>query len=324
MERIPALDGLRGVAILLVVVFHTWPNLFPAGGYGVTLFFVLSGFLISGILLRDRDRGTVDLRRFYWNRAVRLLPALFLLIATYLLVFGHWEPVLWTVTYTSNFGQLAGAEMGRLSHTWSLAVEEHFYVLWPVVVVLVRPAALLRVVVGLLAIATTWRVWVTFAGDFSRVNLATDTVAFALLAGCALAVLHHFHRLPVVPQPLTMLAVAGIIGAALLAPTGSRAFLWGAIPVVALSMVAIAGCLRGVWLLEGRVLRWFGLVSYGLYLWHVPFLWSRLHLPSYVLLVGAMAVTWISYRFVEQPFRRRYHRSAREDSSGSPVEVATL
>jgi peptidoglycan/LPS O-acetylase OafA/YrhL len=217
------------------------------------------------------------------------------------------------VTYASNYGQIAGAEVGRLSHTWSLAVEEHFYVLWPLIIAVLRPSLRLKVVVGLLAIATSWRIWMTATGEFNRVNLGTDAVAFALLAGCVLAVLHHNDRVPAVRPQWTMLGVVGIIVAAILVPTRSQAFLWVSIPVVALSIVAVAGSLRGFRPLESRILRWFGLVSYGLYLWHVPFLWSRVPVSPIVLIAAALLITWFSYRFIELPLRRRFHRSALDE-----------
>lgn len=106
----------------------------------------------------------------------------------------------------------------------------------------------------------------------------------------------------------TAVAVSGIVLAALVFPPHSAAFLWGALLVTVLSVVAIVGCVSGARFLEVRVLTWLGLVSYGLYLWHVPFLWLRVPVSPFLLLALALAVTWISYRFIEQPIRHRFHR----------------
>src|SRR5690606_14913209 len=131
MQRIRALDGLRGMAVLLVVLFHA-DEAVPGGSYGVTIFFVLSGYLITRLLAAERDAtGRVDYRRFFVRRARRLLPALLIVSATWALISGSWRDTLPALLYVSNYSTLSGGEWTPLHHTWSLAVEEHFYLIWP-------------------------------------------------------------------------------------------------------------------------------------------------------------------------------------------------
>src|SRR5262245_16542953 len=132
----PALDGLRGIAVLLVVFAHA-EYLRNAGGHGVNIFFVLSGFLITSLLLDENAKaGRIDLIAFYRRRAARLFPALFLVagfVAVYLVITGHPERVAPDVggalSYVGNWLQAAGVKMVLTSHTWSLAVEEQFYLI---------------------------------------------------------------------------------------------------------------------------------------------------------------------------------------------------
>lgn len=206
----PALDGMRGVAVLLVVAYHGERSLMPRGGaIGVTMFFTLSGFLITTLLLRERERsGRIGLGRFYWRRGLRLLPALVTLVAVtcayawltgkqprtldaalpVLLYFGNW---MRTLRDTEG--------LGLLEHTWSLSVEEQFYLVWPLAVMgaaaLVRKArqaeAVLFLAVAGSAASLIWRLqlWDEDAPRWSAARLynGTDAVADQLLVGAALA-----------------------------------------------------------------------------------------------------------------------------------------
>lgn len=303
VRRIPALDGLRGVAILLVVAVHAWPEALPAGGYGVTLFFVLSGFLITRILTRDDQ---VDFKRFYRNRALRLLPALVVFLVGLWLLTGvwSWHPMI----YTANFAFLSDPVV-PLIHTWSLAVEEHFYLIWPLVVAVTPRRRLLPVGIGLLAAAVGWRLWMVASdAGFFRINFGTDTAAFALLAGCVLALF----RLKPLPVWVTWLAVGGIVFSAVTVEGQTDQFLLVEFVVVAAAVVAVWGCTQRVRGLEVRWLRWFGMVSYGLYLWHGAFLFIET-LPLGLALAGSLAAPWLSWRFVETPMMRF-------KSAGDPVD----
>ena len=142
----PALDGIRGVAILGVLMLHSsiWgavPPIVPGGNLGVTVFFVLSGYLITTLLLEEHAaNGRIDLRAFYLRRAARLLPGMLVLLPIYVIIFSRqqswWQLVLTVgpaLLYLSSFVQAFWSAMGPLGWTWSLSVEEHFYACWPLV-----------------------------------------------------------------------------------------------------------------------------------------------------------------------------------------------
>lgn len=153
--------------------------------------------------------------------------------------------------------------------------------------------------------ALAWRVIWSFGGDFYRVSQATDTVAFALLAGCLLATLHHEHRLWRPTKATAMMALGSLLAAAFVVPDSQRVLLWGELLVVALSMVAVAGCLGRVRYLEARWLIWLGGISYGLYLWHFPLM--NTSLPVGLAAALSVVVAWLSFRSLEQPIHRRFH-----------------
>lgn len=212
LGRRPVLDGLRGIAILLVMLTHT--SVLPNGYVGVDLFFALSGFLITTLLYEEWDRaGRISLRRFYERRARRLLPALGLLIATALLVDVLCYPLtgwpfaakaLTSLLFVNNWLAASGhaGDLGSLSPTWSLAQEEQFYLVWPLVLLLLlrcrtRPqfvAALLLVSIGLLIFAAP-----IGAGNGYSIYYSPAARAAELLFGCLGAVIWR-HRLIHVPS----------------------------------------------------------------------------------------------------------------------------
>lgn len=312
-----ALDGLRGIAILLVFAFHLPLQIFRAGSYGVILFFVLSGFLITTILLRELDsKGSVSFSRFYARRARRLIPALLLVIVGHLVLQltvldepNRWWDRTWPVlAYVSNFSAVAGVTLVHMAHTWSLAIEEHFYLLWPAILILLPRKQRFLVASGLAGGFMMWRLALLAAGAPDiRVFFATDTNAFAPLLGCALAIGFHEKRLPAPSSNVSAISIAALIAAACLpVDFNDRRLLWGAVPIGLMAVVAIhAALLRPTAWLENRVLRWFGTISYGLYLWHYMLIslpWERLPLdPLFWMIVTPIAVAWLSWRFLEAP-----------------------
>ena len=278
-QRLPALDGIRGVAILMVIAAHAAvPQLQALGAAGVTVFFVLSGFLITTILIGHSSEGGGSLRRFYARRARRLLPALALLLvfeAGLRLSTGQsMTPVLLAAGYATNFAAAAG-HGSTLDHTWSLALEEQFYLLWPLLLPLVvrRRRAVALVVVAALVSATArvvlWSAGLTYVAWFSPV-----TRADAILVGCALALARaRGWTLPRGPRRAALLTAAI---ACLVAPfvlKGSLASLW-LIPLVAVATAVLTALAvestRGPvpWLLSTAPLRVTGRLSYAVYLWH--------------------------------------------------------
>ncbi|MDG2112598.1 MAG: acyltransferase [Actinomycetota bacterium] len=189
MGRNPALDGLRAMAMLMVVGYHIDNTVVPAGHWGVTLFFVLSGYLITGSLCAEMDRtGRIDLRSFYLKRGLRLVPALLAVCVVMLALGAGWSRVVPAIGFNANYARIEGVDLGRLTHTWFIAVIIHFYLLWPIVIGAI-PARHRRRIIGVLTVAAiVWRAVAIGIMSPGWVYNATDTNAAALLVGCCLAV----------------------------------------------------------------------------------------------------------------------------------------
>ena len=321
------LDGVRGLAILLVVAAHSGLPVRWGGLSGVTLFFVLSGYLITSLLIREWDQwGSISLWRFWGRRALRLLPALVLLL---LLV----PPLLWatgdarltgypvaalaSLFYVGNWVRIAGTDLGVLNHLWSLSVEEQFYVVWPAVFIglmtWLRTRAL-AVVLAVAALATFYSVWTQ--GTEARLDISTETNAFALLLGVALAFALAAVRdrgwelpttSPLVPF-LVLVAVSAFPGHGLAVDHPLFRPLGAVYAVIGVWLVyaAVSGHSR---LVGSRVMVFFGTISYALYLWHQTFINSLLlgehSTPRNLLLIAtAVLVSWLSWVLVEQPVGR--------------------
>lgn len=320
---VPALDGIRGVAILLVLFAHLDAHsVAGAGGAtGVTVFFALSGFLITWLLCEElAAHGRVSLHSFYRRRALRLLPTLTVMLAT-VAVISIWdhglvrpEELAAALFYAENWWRVAGHPDSSLSHTWSLSVEEQFYLVWPILLLALRRHR--RLLFTLLAVAIYAGAVEAVSGRLSPMHLAfgTDTRGNALLIGCV-AALYIFDRdRPVKVPAAAVVGSIAVIMLALLVP----ATVW-------LTLVAAATATIIVWLVDGhhepRVLcswplRQTGRISYGLYVWHLPIFWlvgpHLTALPAIprdlVLAAAAFAGALASYRWIEKPFLRRKHR----------------
>jgi peptidoglycan/LPS O-acetylase OafA/YrhL len=334
----PAIDGLRAVAVAGVFLYHADAAWLPGGFFGVDVFFVISGYLITSLLLAESvQSGTVALLRFWAGRARRLLPALFTLLAVCMLVGatverGHLLELrgdsLSSIFYVANWRFIFEhesyfAQFGRpplLRHLWSLAVEEQFYLVWPPLFLLalrLRRRAVLPILVGLAAIGSTVLMWVLYTpgSDTSRVFYGTDTRATPILVGVLLAFLWRPSALPL--EISGVLGLAGVLYAFIALHDYSQATYRGGFLVLAICAAVLLAaivhprCSLGR-LFSLRVPRWIGERSYGIYLWHWPVLaFTRpgvdVHMARgpLALIQAAITVTIaeVSYHFIEQPIR---------------------
>ena len=363
MKHYPSLDGVRALAVGVVMLAHAEVPGVPSGWVGVDVFFALSGFLISSILLAEWDRhGSIILRYFYARRFLRLLPCLWLTVSAVLLVWtlaGRTNEVLvnaaYATTYTMNWARAFDwTDGGPLVHTWTLAIEEQYYLIWPLVIGLSCRFAKNRLALGwcLLGAAAADVVYrCALVGTFTnaRIHTGLDTHADPMLIGSALAcfVSTRWNR----PLAICWSRLLGWVLAP--AAVGVLVFVtanwnWSDGPpglTIGYSVVGACtaliiidatlgghGLLRH--LLELPILVWVGSISYGVYLWHYPIfsVLDRLHLHDWRLLLPAgvgltLAVSAASYYLIARRFlelKRIFSRSASAKSAVTlPVKEAT-
>lgn len=299
------LDGLRGLAVVLVIVSHAgFPVTNDGGTTGVTAFFVLSGYLITRLLVAERDTtGRIDLRAFYLRRALRLGPALLLLIAFVLFVGlwvgwpGDWRAgIVASLLYVGNWVQVAGHGIDPLGHTWTLAIEEQFYLLWPVVLILAGTRVAFRLAVAgviLGAIAQT-----VATGNLEY--FSTITRGDAILAGCLLGIVQ--------PKVPTRVGVAGLLLLLLVSYMNLSHDLATPASIVASSLI-VSSSLPALGILAP-----IGRRAYGLYLWN----WPLAFLFGPIGAVVTFPVAALSFRLVERPLSRRFGPSLRRARTAKP------
>ena len=314
MGRVPALDGLRAVAIAMVVAYHVDKGLVPAGHWGVHLFFVLSGFVITSSICAEIDRsGGLKLASFYRKRLLRLVPPVVAVCVALLAVGAEWSKVMPTLGFYANYARIENIDLGRLAHTWFIAVILQFYVLWPLVMGRL-PARLRTPVIGGLAVAAiVWRLVAIEVMSPGWVYNSSDTNAAGLLIGAFLAVA------PVRTPRIAALATPGLMVLMFFGIFGDTidGVLWGAFLALVLSALAVQHATTGPAWLEHRVLLRVAEVSFGIYLWHYVFV--RSDIPLWTAAVWTAAATIVSWYCVEQPIlrwdaTRRDRRAASEPS----------
>lgn len=334
MNRNQALDGLRGVAVLMVFLYHTIQKP-AAGNLGVDIFFVLSGYLITAKLIEELDASsTVGILRFYVSRCLRLLPAFFVMCMLYeglhycfpgIVSLARPLPLL-AFLFTSNLYWMHGAQPFPIaSHTWTLATEWQFYLVWPIVAsyaLRVRrhrtstAVALISLAIGLMVVETYGVAVPKFEG---------------ILIGAAMAILLSQtgdKRLPFRNAGVALAATAGAIGLVFLAPKAAEL---SSIAAIALSGIAIyamttPGQQRPVPVLSGDLLNYFGRISYGLYIYHFPIVavaYVAGQSPMHMFLIGTVVsipLADFSFRFVEEPAMKLRRLMSKRKVSSSNVE----
>ena len=352
-RRIPALDGLRGIAILAVLVHHQLtPLRLPGGFLGVDLFFVLSGFLITGLLLGEfRQTAAISLRKFYLRRVLRLGPALFLYLLGCLLVTWYYQPSEFTrelkligiaLAYATNWRMAFGwdTSLDPTAIIWSLSIEEQFYLIWPLLLFAClalkfsRRAIVCGLALMIIAIIVNRYSLLSGGANLTRLYYGTDTHADALLLGCIVAFVPVIH-MRVRWFTLLGLLLATTLGYLVATTDFTSLFLYrGGFTLISLlagililvvanspsSLIALA--------LKWRVLRWFGQISYGLYLWH----WLVIRNVSlfylgwwepWAKLALALGIASASFYFVEKPFNRMKARYEVKRSPSPPQADGT-
>ena len=332
----PDIDGLRGVAVALVVLYHALPRALPGAFTGVDVFFVISGYLITQLILVGLMRGDFSLAEFYRRRVRRIVPALLAVLAACAL-FGWFallprefawlgRSIAWCAPFLANvfFARYTayfdpGTVLNVLLHLWSLGVEEQFYLVWPLLMMLtvargIAAQVLVAVLVTSLAISA-WGAWYAPATHFFLPGARAWELALGgLLARYELSAAHApamGTRQAQLRAPAGLLLVAG--GAAWLSSDNPFPGLWALVPTTGAALLIAAG--PAAWLnrrvLASRPLVWVGKLSYPLYLWHWPMfslafiVAGRRLSPAGVALAVALAVAaaWATYRWVEVPIR---------------------
>jgi peptidoglycan/LPS O-acetylase OafA/YrhL len=327
-RNIPGLDAIRGIAALSVVAFHGWSEHFP-GTLAVQVFFVISGLLITWLLLQEQERyGTINRKAFYCRRAFRLFPALFTLLAWEWLVgipHVHRSAILASALYFANYRLILRDDLGNLGHTWSLAVEEHFYLIWPLIFVSVRNR--LKLMGGCFVVALGsfgWRLFAAIHFGKAYAYAATETNLVAILLGCGIALLLR-ERPTLLPEFALRpyMAVVSIIVICALAQVPAQPQVAWAVPSAApFAAILVLQAIAYDWrILRTRVMRFLGRISYGIYLWGFVAiaLCHRLgHEFKHTLVFAfAIAAASISHYAIERPvqsFGRRLLASTKDNA----------
>jgi peptidoglycan/LPS O-acetylase OafA/YrhL len=326
MRRLNSLDGLRGLAVLLVFVYHVRQRQLTGGFVGVDVFFVLSGYLITALLLAEYDaRHEISLPAFYARRALRLYPALVCVVVFATVTDHHYglgHPLrdgVFSILYLTDFYGQWVPYYETLLHTWSLAVEEQFYLLWPValIVALRRGWSLPRFVIAVIAASVVITAALGVPNLAARMQFLPTSHVAELGSGALLAILLRAREDAMVDRVsgarLAWACLVGIIACVAVLPN-----LWWAYPAATVVCVPLVAHLVTRQetalsrLLSVPPLLWLGRRSYGFYLWHYPILvWTKAAVDGTHAVFGfavTLVATELSWRLVELPFLRMKRR----------------
>ena len=355
-KYLPSIDSLRALAVLAVIIYHVDVNYLPGGFLGVDLFFVLSGYLISSLIIKEyRKTGSLNLYNFYIRRARRLLPAVYFMITVGLVVMVLFNEVLlrkshldaifgyiyssnwWYIFHKLDYFDSFGAQ-SPFKHLWSLAIEEQFYMIFPLLFLLVNRKKkskdgtyklnknFLYVILGLILVSLIAHILLFDINNISRIYFGTDTRAFSLLVGVVGAILYPMERLhaKVTLQQNMVYSVVSLVSIATLITVmiytseyNTLLYRGGFLLVAILGLIVIISSGKQHTLmsrlLSFKPVVFIGKISYSLYLWHFPVLVlttpvSEIGNPNifFVILriVLTFAVAIVSYVFVETPIRK--------------------
>ena len=328
----PDIDGLRAIAVMLVVIFHAFPEAMPGGFIGVDIFFVISGFLITGIIVRELDQKRFSLLAFYNRRIRRIFPALIVVLCVTLVLGWLWmlpaayaqlsSDVFASAAFFANIALLLQSgyfdiESAKkpLLHLWSLGIEEQFYLIWPLLLMLVAGLRLrMLTAVSVVGIASFVLNVALIGSNPVATFYLPFTRAWELLTGAALAC--GWNQISQTGAASNRRALFGVLliatAAAVLDTKSAFPGWWAMLPVAGAALLLSA---PAAWfcqaLLASPPMVWVGLISYPLYLWHWPLLvfcgiikFAPLTLLERGLVVGlSFALAWATYRFIEIPFR---------------------
>ncbi|MFZ6749308.1 acyltransferase family protein [Undibacterium sp. Ren11W] len=338
--RIPELDGMRGIAILLVMVFHSNLAILKGGFIGVDIFFVLSGFLITVLLLEEFDENnTITLNEFYFRRFLRLAPALLLLLSAVAILSSvflsgvdrkdQFIDVLISLLNVSNWARAFSLHPPTyLGHTWSLSLEAQFYFIWPLVFAGVLKTSRSRchlVLLGLIVGLWGSRIYLALNGtSFERLYNGLDTRMDMLLSGSLLAVLlrsnlvtFYQKKIALVLKYIAPVSALLLLWISAVADWRELSFYYWGMPAIEILVCSIILNIRLVEnsflknILSNKLFVWIGGISYGLYLWHYPVyaLMTTLKFTNLTILVVGSAITFIlaflSSCLIEKPIIRR-------------------
>ena len=355
-KYLPSIDSLRALAVLAVIIYHVDVNYLPGGFLGVDLFFVLSGYLISSLIIKEhKNTGSVNLYNFYIRRARRLLPAVYFMITVGLVVMVLFNEVLlrkshldaifgyiyssnwWYIFHKLDYFDSFGAQ-SPFKHLWSLAIEEQFYMIFPLLFLLVNRREkskdgtyklnknFLYVVLGLILVSLIVHILLFDINNISRIYFGTDTRAFSLLVGVVGAILYPMERLhaKVTLQQNLIYSVVSLVSIATLITVmiyTSEYNTWlyrgGFLLVAILGLIVIISSGKQHTLmsrlLSFKPVVFIGKISYSLYLWHFPILVlttpvAEVGNPNIYLVILRVVLTFVvaivSYVFVETPIRK--------------------
>ena len=355
-KYLPSIDSLRALAVLAVIIYHVDVNYLPGGFLGVDLFFVLSGYLISSLIIKEyRKTGSLNLYNFYIRRARRLLPAVYFMITVGLVVMVLFNEVLlrkshldaifgyiyssnwWYIFHKLDYFDSFGAQ-SPFKHLWSLAIEEQFYMIFPLLFLLVNRKKKLKdgtyklnknflyVVLGLILASLIAHILLFDINNISRIYFGTDTRAFSLLVGVVGAILYPMERLhaKVTPQQNMIYSVVSLVSIATLITVmiytseyNTLLYRGGFLLVAILGLIVIISSGKQHTLmsrlLSFKPVVFIGKISYSLYLWHFPVLVlttpvSEIGNPNIIFVILRVVLTFVlataSYMFVETPIRK--------------------